>query len=245
MTDIVSTTGTYHWYYSHYYVPYSGTYVSGAPYVPPFAISDMSSATETYTLAQIVAKVNSGTYNNGAGGVEIVNTGSFAGTVAPPNGITGFGGGQLIATGAVYDTGTVQIYAYYCDVTAYTNNNPTINFVVYRHWIWVYYAPQLPPDPPVSVATPVTLDLSKLDPNNYFPKPGQESILPKYVNGVNLIRGTFQSGTRTAVIRGNNLGGFIIYEEVAGVPSGNCYVYDFNRTLKDVVLPSGLDQYTS
>lgn len=76
----------------------------------------------------------------------------------------------------------------------------------------------------------------------YYAQPGHESTLAKYANPVKVIRAKFAT-TRTAVIEDTVDGGFMIYEEVASVPSGNVYVYNSNRRLINIVDAAFIAQY--
>lgn len=240
MTDIVSATGTYQWYYSSHSIPYQGNYA----HVDPTSLTDMALATfDHYTIAQVNSILSQGLFPGGS--PEVLQDSDVPGTSAPAPHVSGYGGGQLVANGPTYDTGTVQIYAYYWDTT-YTNivDSSTIHVKRVRLWVWIYYAPTSasPVISPIPTPVDATLDIALNNSGTYYPKPGEESILEKYRPGVLSIRAKFQT-TRIAVIRGNNLGGFIIYEEIAGNPSGNCYVYNNDRTLHDIVQPSDLNQY--
>lgn len=91
--------------------------------------------------------------------------------------------------------------------------------------------------------TEVTLQMAFNHVTTFYPATAQVGVLNKYRNGTPLIRGTFAEGTRTAVVRPSLLGGFMIYEEVADVPTGILLVYNQNRRLQVVTSVENLSQY--
>lgn len=76
----------------------------------------------------------------------------------------------------------------------------------------------------------------------YYVQPGHENDLPKYKGPVKYIRAKFDT-TRIAIIEDTLDGGFMIYEEVAGSPSGSAYIYSGERKLIDVVDAINVPQY--
>ncbi len=97
-------------------------------------------------------------------------------------------------------------------------------------------APPTPPD--------VTIQLKRDGgvEGTYSVQPGSEAVLIKYATPVKQIRAKFQT-TRVAVIEDTVDGGFMIYEEVASVPSGPVYVYNGERKLTEVVDAAYIAQY--
>lgn len=88
----------------------------------------------------------------------------------------------------------------------------------------------------------VDLQIGRNGLGTYYAQPGHESVLPKYYNPVKRIRAQFDT-TRIAIIEDSLEGGFIVYEEVGGNPSGNVFVYDGQRKLKTIVDAAFISQY--
>lgn len=88
----------------------------------------------------------------------------------------------------------------------------------------------------------VTLQIGRNGLGTYYAQPGHEDVLPKYSHPVKKIRAKFDT-TRVAIIEDTLQGGFMIYEEVAGNPSGNMYIYSGERKLLDIVDVAFIAQY--
>lgn len=266
MTDIVSATGTYSWYYSYHAIPHGGTVgivdassksemnlsagisFTGAGFPVP-----LNNITDNLSLQQLMDAVGISRVFEGKG-PTVVTSVVQDGTTWNSNTATYVGATLLglVSTGVTYDTGTVQIYGVaFAEQTSNYFSPTQITVSTYTTQLWFYYAPTsaspIPPAPDayptVPVPPPVTIQLGRSGPGVWVPKAGQGSILPKYANGVAGIRAKF-NGTHIAVVMENNLGGIMIYEEVAGSPSGSVYVYNADRTLNTIIDASQIFQYT-
>ncbi len=258
MTLIVSDSGTYNWLYTFTPIPYHGTVGvvdadslsfmslagsnswSGAGFVG--TVSNFLPVNVGMSISDIINAVRIAKGFEGSGTTTVVKDIGVAGDSysSVPFNITA-GAPFLVRTGVSYDTGTVQIYGVtFSEQTSAYNSPGLIDVTTYTNSIWIWYAPTtgvatpiippIPPDPP-----PTTLQVARVAPGHYV---SQDSItLPKYSapSGAAFIRAKFNSGTQIAVIKENSLGGFMIYEEVGGNPSGNVYIYNPDRTLNDVV----------
>lgn len=255
MPIIVSGTGSYDWRY-YYSIPgYQQTINSLPPqqnsvssWTPYFSFQNETDLLEyvsrptnySWPIGESHGITVLGNYSN-ANGLQYIGdfpNDSVVGNLPPT--ITASSGLVLRETGTVYDTGTVQRFYVTFDIsTVY------IGFTrVYRWFLWVYYVPQSTyVDPPIPAPIDVDLQLGRTTIGLWTPKTGQEAILEKYRNGVTQIRAQYNNDTQIAIIRENNVGGIMIYEEVAGVPYGNVYVYRPDRSLLDVVTAAEIGQY--
>jgi hypothetical protein len=97
--------------------------------------------------------------------------------------------------------------------------------------------------PPLEPPDPVTIQLKRdVTISRFSIKPSDASILAKYAAPVQFIRAKFDT-TRVAVITPTIVGGFMVYEEVAGVPISPVYIYTAKRKILHVVDASLIDQY--
>lgn len=166
-------------------------------------------------------------------------------------------GPYLAGVGATFDSGVVQIYKYDITIAAVTEYGSGPDYVrqqEYAYSVYIGYSPvnagapgEGPPEepeiPPIPEPVDVTIQLARTTTGYWYPKTGQEAVLEKYRNGVGMIRARYNSDTQIAVIRENNVGGIMIYEESGGVPYGNVYVYRQDRSLLDVVTAAEIGQY--
>lgn len=99
--------------------------------------------------------------------------------------------------------------------------------------------------PPVGTPDPITIQLKRDKTiSKYSINPPDASVLAKYGAPVKFIRGTFASGTRTAVITETLTGGFMIYEEASlGVATGPIYIYSNKRKIIAIVSATDINQY--
>lgn len=165
---------------------------------------------------------------------------------------------QFVGTGPSYSTGTVQIYV--ASITRKWTQQYIDSTPPYDHFqhitttghTWVVYWPTKTANPVPGAAggggpiPDITLQVKRNPDNIYTCAAADDSILPKYkesTGGQNKIRASFSSGTRIAVITAAINNGFLIYEEILGVASGNVYVYDKDRHLSKVVDASQINQY--
>ena len=160
-------------------------------------------------------------------------------------------------TGRSWETGTEQIYV--CGYTATqevpsTGSDPwtvpqiyidTVTTMVYHriiHYYPVHF--EVVTVPPIS-QPPITLQMERNQDSTFTPK--DHGVLFKYDNvpGVRVIRGWMDSpaNTRTGVIAPAINSGFLLYEEVAGQPSGTVYVYNSNRALVIQIDAAQIGQY--
>ncbi len=93
---------------------------------------------------------------------------------------------------------------------------------------------------PAPIITPVTLQMALGSDGLY--KPQNAVILPKYKNGTNIIRANYNTSL-VGVIRPTADGGFMIYQEVGGNPSGNLIIYNADRSLNTVEDASKINYY--
>ncbi len=131
-----------------------------------------------------------------------------------------------------------------CSFTLYRSTalDPPLNYSVMLFASVIVNADVVVPPPPVPEDPPdVTIQL-KLEANKFVIKPSDSAVLSKYANPVQTIRAKF-GGTRTAVITQALGGGFLIYEEVATVPTGPLYVYSYDRRLVVLTTVADLAQY--
>ncbi len=248
MTDITSATGTYHWYYNYLDIPYHGTFdVVDASSLSQMAVSNPNLPLESANAALIYVLANRGDW--GGSGVTLVNIGTPIDGTSANNAVvvTSSSVGSVVAVGATYDTGTVQIYDSSITLSQTKIYSDTqVQTTTWTNHGWIYYAPTsvngspvvppIPPDPP-----PTTLQIARTAPGYYIDN--DHAVLPKYSNGVASIRAKFNNGTQIAVIKENSLGGFMIYEEVANAPSGNVFIYNPDRTLNDVIPAADIGQF--
>lgn len=97
--------------------------------------------------------------------------------------------------------------------------------------------------PPVGTPDPVTIQLKRdVTISKFSVKPSDASVLPKYAAPVQFIRAKFAT-TRVAVITPTIVGGFMVYEEVSGVPISPVYIYTAKRKILHIVDASLIDQY--
>lgn len=132
---------------------------------------------------------------------------------------------------------SINVGVYY--YTVYTTDNPSgYDFQL----LGIYAAPEesAPEPPPAEVTIQLKRDGGIA--GTYSVKPSDSSHLPKYYAPVKFIRASFDT-TRIAIIEDTLDGGFMIYEEIAGSPSGSAFIYSGERRLVEVIDATNVAQY--
>lgn len=145
----------------------------------------------------------------------------------------------LASLGGFYAQFDYSISVYFYNYTVYTVNHPEgIDF----QEVAIQGSPPAAPPPPPPADVTIQLKRDADTEGTYSVKPSDASVLPKYANPVKKIRAKFAT-TRVAIIEDSVGGGFIVYEEVANVPSGVMYVYNGQRRLTEIVDVAYINQY--